>query len=49
MKQALLALLPHHLMKTYRLQSKRRGLFNDKNLETVGEIYFIVYKLISYN
>ena len=31
------------LMKTCMLQSKLRGLFNDKNRETIGEIYLIVY------
>ena len=36
--------LPHRLTKTCRLQLKHRGLFNDKNRETVGEICFIVYK-----
>ena len=35
--------LPHRLMKTCRLQSKRRGVSNDDNCETIGEIYLIVY------
>ena len=34
--------LLHRLIKTCKLQSRRRGLFSDKNRATIGEVYFFI-------